>query len=269
MEAGNGPHPRVGRRQAEPRVKTVLQVVYEPRGRAAEYAPLAVNLYDGCPHGCTYCYVPACLRRSRLEFHEAALPRRGVLDKLADDCRLLASRVDRREILLCFSCDPYPFDWPTDTTRQALEMIGRAGLRATVLTKNGPAAVRDFDLFCKYGFRFGTSLSFMDDAAAWVFEPLAPAPSARIGALSLARKEGIQTWISVEPVVDPNQAMEVFVALRGQGHEWKVGKWNHDARAAAIDWKEFLAAARYALAGEKFVFKKDLLEAAGEGESHE
>ena len=27
-------------------------VIYEPRGRAREYSPLAVNLYRGCSHGC-------------------------------------------------------------------------------------------------------------------------------------------------------------------------------------------------------------------------
>ena len=246
-----------------------MQIVYEPRGRAAEYAPLAVNLYDGCPHGCAYCYVPACLRRTRLEFHESAVPVKRALERLEADCRLLGSRCDRREILLCFACDPYPFGRPKETTRQALEIIGRNGLRATVLTKNGPVAVEDFDLFEKYGFRFGTSLSFWADSIAWEWEPNAPPPSARVAAMRRAQERGIQTWISVEPVIDPNEAMEIFGNLRCLGHEWKVGKWNHDSRAAAIDWKEFLGLARNALAGESVVFKKDLLEAAGEGERHE
>jgi len=36
--------------------------IYEPRGRAGEYAPLAVNLYKGCGHGCVY-YLKNDLRR--------------------------------------------------------------------------------------------------------------------------------------------------------------------------------------------------------------
>jgi DNA repair photolyase len=33
-------------------------VIYEPKGKAGEYAPLALNLYAGCSHGCTYCFAP-------------------------------------------------------------------------------------------------------------------------------------------------------------------------------------------------------------------
>jgi DNA repair photolyase len=36
-----------------------LSVITKTRGRAAEYAPFAVNLYDTCPHNCQYCYVPS------------------------------------------------------------------------------------------------------------------------------------------------------------------------------------------------------------------
>jgi DNA repair photolyase len=31
-----------------------MRIIYEPKGRALEYAPLAVNLYRGCSHGCDY-----------------------------------------------------------------------------------------------------------------------------------------------------------------------------------------------------------------------
>ena len=31
-------------------------LIYQPRGAAGEYAKWAVNLYNGCSNGCTYCY---------------------------------------------------------------------------------------------------------------------------------------------------------------------------------------------------------------------
>lgn len=45
-----------------------MSVIYEPRGRAREYAPLACNVYSGCDHGCKYCYAPAVIRKSRQDF---------------------------------------------------------------------------------------------------------------------------------------------------------------------------------------------------------
>ena len=36
-----------------------MPIIYEPRGKAAEYSPLAANLYAGCGHGWLYCYAPA------------------------------------------------------------------------------------------------------------------------------------------------------------------------------------------------------------------
>lgn len=30
------------------------RIIYKTTGRAEEYCPLALNLYRGCQHGCTY-----------------------------------------------------------------------------------------------------------------------------------------------------------------------------------------------------------------------
>src|SRR3972149_6634508 len=46
-----------------------MGVIYEPTGKAREYAELAVNLYSGCGHSCGYCYAPACLKKTRADFY--------------------------------------------------------------------------------------------------------------------------------------------------------------------------------------------------------
>ena len=84
-----------------------MRIIYEPRGRAAEYAPLAVSLYRGCSHGCTYCFVPDVIHEHDREAFLNARARKDALKKLALDCKELAAAGDQREILMSFTTDPY------------------------------------------------------------------------------------------------------------------------------------------------------------------
>ena len=79
-----------------------MNVIYEPKGRAREYSPLACNLYMGCTHGCKYCYAPACMHKKPEEWHEAARARGdNVLKLFEKDCAWLAKdRVDVHDIKL-------------------------------------------------------------------------------------------------------------------------------------------------------------------------
>lgn len=52
-----------------------MKVVYEPKGRAKEYADLAFNTYLSCPHGCRYCYAPSAMHKTRECFHSKATTR--------------------------------------------------------------------------------------------------------------------------------------------------------------------------------------------------
>ena len=59
-------------------------VIYEPRGKAREYAPLAVNLYNGCGHSCEYCYAPSFIHTTRNKFGKPE-PRKDIIDKINYD----------------------------------------------------------------------------------------------------------------------------------------------------------------------------------------
>lgn len=213
-------------------------VIYEPRGRAREYAPLACNIYKGCDHQCLYCYAPSATRRQRADF-VASAPRPGFLSKLERDAAKHAAVGTRERILLCFTCDPYQhLDCENRTTRKAIEILKRNGLNIQVLTKGGRRALRDLDLFTPDD-AFATTLTLLDDDNSRKWEPRAALPYSRIDAIRQFHTAGIPTWLSLEPVLDPAIALEII----SQTHEFvdlfKVGKLNYHPRAEKINWPLF------------------------------
>lgn len=235
-----------------------MSVIYEPKGRAKEYCELGLNLYKGCSHGCTYCYVPKFTRQNRKTFREKATAREGIIEKL----KKRAPKYTGREIHLSFSTDSYqPIDAELKLTRKAIEILNRNGISVTILTKGGTRSIRDFDLLSKNKNKYGTTLTFINDEDSLRYEPGAALPGERIAALKRARSKGIETWVSLEPVIKPEQTLELIRRSKDYVDTFKVGRWNHDKAADRIDWKGFLKDAinileRYQL---KYYIKKDLL----------
>lgn len=237
-----------------------MNVIYEPRGAAREYAPLAANLYRGCGHGCTYCYAPACLRLKADTFRHAPQPRPGVLEALVKDARRLRS--DPRRVLFCFACDPYqPIEAEHKITRRALQIMANAGLRVAVLTKNPRIAMRDLDVMADMDVQFGVTLCWVTDTKRREWEPNAGTVEHRLAALEWARAAGMKTWVSVEPVIDATEAVAVVRHLAGKVDMLKVGKLNHMREIEArTDWPTFGARVEEICkeAGQALYIKNDL-----------
>ncbi len=234
-------------------------VIYEPRGRAGEYAPLAVNLYRGCGHGCIYCYAPEATFIERQEFIKAT-PRQGIIEKLEKDTPRAALDGDKGNVLLCFTCDPYqPINDIHGLTRQAIEILHKNGFNVTILTKGGKRAERDFDLLGP-GDEFAATLTFLDEQKSLKWEPRAAIPEERIEALRKAHELGIKTWVSLEPVIEPAESIEIIRQTHTFVDLFKVGLLNHHPRGKTIDWGKFLNDVINVLEeyGCQYYIKKDL-----------
>lgn len=238
-----------------------MNVVYEPKGRAREYSELACNLYRGCTHGCRYCYAPACMRTTGEKWHEKAEPRPDVIAQFEKDAEKL--RGDQRRILFCFLCDPYqPLERTERLTRQALQIIAKQGLNSQVLTKGcADLIMEDMELMKAARTQLGITLCFSDDAARKEWEPNASTINDRLTVLKAAHKEGVFTWVSLEPVIDPAQALDVIKIAHGYVDFWKVGKLNHmKAIEQTVNWEKFLYDAEQLLSkiGARYYIKNDL-----------
>jgi len=221
-------------------------VIYEPKGRAQEYAPLAINLYQGCGHGCVYCYAPGATFRDPEEFKKAA-PRPNILERLKTDIPKVAQDGATGNVLLCFTCDPFqPIDEQYQLTRKAIALLHAYGFHATILTKGGHRAERDFDLF-RPGDQFATTLTLLHEPMSLQWEPYAAPPRERIDTLKKAHDKGIETWVSLEPVIDPAQSLELIKQTHDFVDLFKVGKLNYAEKLPSyfrdqvkdIDWRKF------------------------------
>ena len=236
-----------------------MRVIYRPTGRALEYSLLAANLYTGCSHRCSYCFAPSCLHKTREAFHSDVQPRRGVIEQLWKETPEYAGTDER--VLLCFHCDPYsPEAAASGVTRQALEILREHDIPWQVLTKGGMRAVPDFDLYGPND-AFATTLTFTRNQDSVNLEPGAALPSDRCRAIKEAYDRGIETWVSLEPVLNPEDALYWIDNSFPVVSLFKVGKLNHDAaREKEIDWRRFgmEVIARLESRGLRYYIKDDL-----------
>jgi DNA repair photolyase len=245
-----------------------MKLIYTPSGRAGEYANkgYAANLFNGCLHGCLYCYVPAARKIKPEVFRSRMTPYPDVLHRLKMD---LLGRKLEEPLFLSFSCDPYP---PDDElcaiTRKAIEIVMESGNAVNILTKGGMRAAKDFDLLKQdKRNRIGATLTFLYLRTSRKWEPLAAPPRKRIEMLDRAKRAGISTWASMEPVIKPKDTLRLITEAEPFVDVFKVGKWNHAKDAAGIDWKEFYHEAKDLLDNYecRYMIKEDLAIAAGCG----
>jgi DNA repair photolyase len=218
-----------------------MKVIYEPKGRAKEYAELAVNLYNGCSHACEYCYAPQVMHKKREDFFGNPSPRKDIFPKLVKDVEEMARNKDKREVLMCFSCDPYQqIDTQYQFTRRAIILFNENNIQYSILTKGGKRSERDFDLIaehpelCRYGVTLTCGLD--EDSLKW--EHFAAPTSERIDTLKKAHALGIPTWASFEPVLSPEDACHLISQTCGFVDEYRIGKLNYHPLSKKIDWKK-------------------------------
>jgi DNA repair photolyase len=246
-----------------------MKAIYTPKGKAKEYGDYACNLYRGCGHGCTYCYAPNVLRMDRQEFYDNPQPREGIIEALKKDVKKLSQEQKNSVchweayhnpknrfgnwgdepkpktpfIFLCFTADPYqPINREHQLTRQAIEILHGEGLGVNILTKG---IITDWDLLAKnpHLSKVGITLT---DLCVGIFndvhksqEPYAASYDDRARNILKAKKFNIKTWVSLEPVINPELSKGFINSLYEYVDEFKIGKWNYNQESKNIDWYKF------------------------------
>lgn len=208
-----------------------MKAIYETKGKAREYCELAVNIYDGCTNGCTYCYAPDVTRTGRKKFYGTANVREGIIEAVKN--QIASGAFADKLIHLCFTCDPYPTGCDTTATREIMKAIKDGGGHIQILTKNPSMLLaQDIDLLDAKD-KVGTTISALNNER----EPNSDPTTKRLAALmEIKQKCGCEAWISFEPVFDGDYVCRLIASL-----DWidtfKVGKTNYVE--CDIDWKLF------------------------------
>ena len=152
--------------------------------------------------------------------------------------------------------------------RTTIDRLKKKGLiekeiQGIILSKNGKNVLRDLDIIKMFGehIKVGATLTFDNDKDSKGIEPFAALPSERLEMLKTFHDNGVKTWASFEPVLDPKQSINLIKKSLPFVDYYKIGKINnYQGLDKTIDWTSFLGEVVGILRGAKktFYIKHDL-----------
>lgn len=201
-----------GAEEAPPRLKTTVTIQRSRTIIARNASPdipfnQSINPYQGCEHGCIYCYA-----RPTHAYHDLSpgLDFETKLFAKPDAAALLRAEIGKPgylcdPIALGTNTDPYqPIEREWKLTRQILEVLAAHDHPFTIVTKSA-LVERDIDLIApmaaKNMARVYLSITTLDRDLARTLEPRAAAPPRRLQAMQALAAAGIPVGVLVAPVI--------------------------------------------------------------------
>lgn len=159
-----------------------------------------MNLYRGCEHHCIYCDSRSeCYQIDH--FDEEVLVKVNAIDLLREE---LSRKRIKGVISLGSMNDCYmPLEAKINLTGRALEVIAEFGFAVHIITKSD-LILKDIATLRRIAQTYATisfTVTTTDDALAAIIEPGAPRPSARFAAMRKLADTGIQTGVTMMPIL--------------------------------------------------------------------
>jgi DNA repair photolyase len=203
-----------------------------------EWSDKSVNILTGCTHACRYCYAGGMARRFK---RSGDWPKSILRTKEVAKGRRRAKGV--KGVMFPSSHDITP-----EFLEPCLTVLGKllaAGNKVLVVSKPHLECIKricaDFDP-TNLMFRF--TIGAFDNAILKFWEPEAPSYEERLACLQYAFEKGFQTSVSMEPMLDTPNAVELFHRLAPFVTDkiW-LGKLNR-ARNCIAEWRQIDAEIR-------------------------
>jgi DNA repair photolyase len=180
----------------------------------------SINPYQGCEHGCVYCYARpthAYLDLSPgVDFETRLTYKRNAAELLERE--LAKPGYQCSSITLGANTDPYqPVEKEHRITRQVLEVLQRHRHPVAIITK-GALVTRDIDLLAEMAAdglcSVAVSITTLDAQLKRLMEPRAASGNARLAAMEALAAAGIPVNVLVAPVIPALNDTELETILR-------------------------------------------------------
>ena len=167
----------------------------------------SVNPYQGCEHGCCYCYArPTHAYHGLspgLDFESRLLANKGIDGLLAPELRKISYRP--APIALGANTDPYqPIERRYRLTRSVLQVLHDFAHPVMIVTKSA-LVERDIDLLAPMArrglARVTLSVTTLDPKLGCRLEPRAATPYRRLRTINALSTQGIPTAVMYAPVI--------------------------------------------------------------------
>ena len=210
----------------------------------------SINPYQGCEHGCIYCYARpthAYLDLSPgLDFETRLFAKPNAAALLREELSRPGYRCE--PIALGTNTDPYqPIEREWRITRQVIEVLAECEHPLTITTK-GVLILRDLDLLAplaaKNLVRAYVSIALLDRELARKLDPRAPSPQKRLEMIKALADTGVPVGVSVAPVIpqltdkDLEAILEAAAAHGARAATWVMLRLPHEVKELFRDWLE-------------------------------
>ena len=180
----------------------------------------SINPYQGCEHGCIYCYARpthAYLDLSPgVDFETRLTYKRNAAEQLERELGKAGYRANC--ITLGANTDPYqPVEKEHRITRQVLEVLQRCRHPVAIITK-GPLVTRDVDILADMAAddlcSVAVSVTTMDADLKRTMEPRTASSAARYSAMEALSAAGVPVTLLYAPIIPAlnDQDMEAILA---------------------------------------------------------
>jgi len=208
----------------------------------------SINPYQGCEHGCVYCY--ARPTHAYLDL-SPGLDFETKLFAKPDAAALLVAELAKPgyvcdPIAMGTNTDPYqPIEREWKITRQILEVLSACEHPVSIVTKSA-LVERDIDLLApmaaKNLARVYVSITTLDRDLARTLEPRAAAPHRRLAAVKALSDAGIPVGVMTAPIIpqltdkDLEAILDAASANGARYAGWTLVRLPHEVKDLFRDW---------------------------------